>query len=33
MRSGLVRPKPGETVGWHTTGNREEWQIILQGQG
>ena len=24
MRSGFVRLKPGETVGWHTTGKNEE---------
>jgi quercetin dioxygenase-like cupin family protein len=33
MRSGLVRLKPGETVGWHTTGQHEESLIILHGQG
>ncbi len=33
MRSGLVRLKPGETVGWHTTGDHEESLIILEGQG
>ena len=33
MRSGFVRLKPGETVGWHTTGNNEESLVILQGRG
>jgi len=33
MRSGFVRLKPGETVGWHTTGNNEETLVILQGRG
>ncbi len=33
MRSGFVRLKPGETVGWHTTGNNEESLVILHGCG
>jgi mannose-6-phosphate isomerase-like protein (cupin superfamily) len=33
MRSGFVRLKPGEAVGWHTTGEHEEALVILHGQG
>jgi len=33
MRSGFVRLKPGETVGWHTTGQHEEALVILRGEG
>jgi len=33
IRSGLVRLKPGQTVGWHTTGQNEEALVILRGQG
>ncbi|MCL5005923.1 MAG: cupin domain-containing protein [Acidobacteria bacterium] len=33
MRSGFVRLKPGESVGWHTTGKHEESLVVLQGQG
>jgi mannose-6-phosphate isomerase-like protein (cupin superfamily) len=33
MRSGFVRLKNGETVGWHTTGGNEEALVILHGQG
>ena len=33
MRSGFVRLKPGENVGWHTTGKNEESLVILTGQG
>lgn len=33
MRSGFVRLKPGETVGWHTTAQNEEALVILRGQG
>jgi hypothetical protein len=33
MRSGFVRLKPGETVGWHTTGKNEESLIVLHGRG
>jgi len=25
--------KPGETVGWHTTGKNEESLVVLRGQG
>ncbi len=33
MRSGFVRLKPGESVGWHTTGQNEEALVILRGHG
>jgi len=33
MRSGFVRLKPGESVGWHTTGSNEETLVILRGRG
>lgn len=33
MRSGFVRLKPGETVGWHTTAKNEEALVILHGRG
>ena len=33
MRSGFVRLKPGETVGWHTTNRNEEALVILRGEG
>jgi len=33
MRSGFVRLKPGESVGWHTTGKNEETLVILRGGG
>jgi len=33
MRSGFVRLKPGESVGWHTTGHHEECLVILHGTG
>jgi len=33
MRSGFVRLKPGESVGWHTTGKNEESLVILHGRG
>jgi len=33
MRSGLVRLKPGETVGWHSTTEHEEALVILRGRG
>ncbi len=33
MRSGFVRLKPGQTVGWHTTGKNEEALVILRGKG
>ena len=33
MRSGFVRLKPGESVGWHTTGQNEESLVVLRGRG
>jgi quercetin dioxygenase-like cupin family protein len=33
IRSGFVRLKRGESVGWHTTGQNEEELIILKGRG
>lgn len=33
MRSGFVRLKPGETVGWHTTGKNEESLVVMRGRG
>jgi mannose-6-phosphate isomerase-like protein (cupin superfamily) len=33
MRSGFVRLKPWEAVGWHTTGEHEEALVILRGSG
>jgi len=33
MRSGFVRLQPGQTVGWHTTGQNEEALVILHGHG
>ena len=33
MRSGFVRLKPGQSVGWHATGQNEEALVILHGQG
>ncbi len=33
MRSGFVRLRPGETVGWHTTGKNEESLVVLRGRG
>jgi len=33
MRSGFVRLKPGESVGWHSTAQNEESLIILHGVG
>jgi mannose-6-phosphate isomerase-like protein (cupin superfamily) len=33
MRSGFVRLKPGQSVGWHTTGQNEESLVILRGKG
>lgn len=33
LRSGFVRLKPGESVGWHTTGQHEEALVILHGRG
>jgi mannose-6-phosphate isomerase-like protein (cupin superfamily) len=33
MRSGFVRLKPGQSVGWHSTGRNEESLVILRGEG
>ena len=33
MRSGFVRLKPGESVGWHSTGRNEETLVVLRGSG
>lgn len=33
MRSGFVRLRPGQTVGWHTTGKNEEALVVLRGKG
>jgi mannose-6-phosphate isomerase-like protein (cupin superfamily) len=33
MRSGFVRLKPGQSVGWHTTAQNEESLVILRGAG
>jgi mannose-6-phosphate isomerase-like protein (cupin superfamily) len=33
MRSGFVRLKPGQTVGWHSTDKNEESLVILHGSG
>ncbi|MDR3677219.1 MAG: cupin domain-containing protein [Acidobacteriota bacterium] len=33
MRIGFVGLKPGETVGWHTTGSNEESLVILHDRG
>lgn len=33
MRSGFVRLKPGDSVGWHSTGQNEESLVILHGSG
>jgi len=33
MRSGFVRLKPGQSVGWHTTGHHEECLVVLHGSG
>jgi len=33
MRGGAVRLKPGESVGWHSTGQNEEALVILRGSG
>ena len=33
LRGGSVRLKPGEMVGWHTTGQHEEALVILRGRG
>lgn len=33
MRGGSVKLKPGESVGWHSTGENEEALTILHGSG
>ena len=33
MRAGSVRLKPGDSVGWHSTGDNEEALTILHGIG
>jgi len=33
LRSGYVRLKPGESVGWHSTTDHEEALVILHGRG
>ncbi len=33
MRVGSVKLKPGESVGWHSTGQHEEALVILHGKG
>jgi len=33
MRGGSVKLRPGESVGWHTTGANEEALVILHGTG
>jgi mannose-6-phosphate isomerase-like protein (cupin superfamily) len=33
LRSGFVHLNPGETVGWHTTGQNEETLVVLHGKG
>jgi mannose-6-phosphate isomerase-like protein (cupin superfamily) len=33
MRSGFVRLKAGESVGWHSTAGNEETLVILNGRG
>ena len=33
MRGGSVKLKPGESVGWHSTGGNEEALVILHGDG
>lgn len=33
MRSGFVRLKSQESVGWHTTGDHEEALVVLAGAG
>jgi mannose-6-phosphate isomerase-like protein (cupin superfamily) len=33
MRGGSVKLRPGESVGWHSTGEHEEALVILQGKG
>jgi len=33
MRGGAVKLKPGESVGWNSTGEHEEELVILHGKG
>ena len=33
MRGGSVKLQPGESVGWHSTGEHEEALVILHGTG
>jgi mannose-6-phosphate isomerase-like protein (cupin superfamily) len=33
MRGGSVKLRPGESVGWHSTGDHEEALVILHGAG
>lgn len=33
VRGGSVRLKPGESIGWHSTGENEEALTILRGTG
>lgn len=33
MRGGSVKLRPGESVGWHSTGEHEEGLVILHGKG
>jgi len=33
MRGGSVKLRPGESVGWHSTGEHEEALVILCGKG
>lgn len=33
MRGGSVRLRPGESVGWHSTGEQEESLVVLHGTG
>jgi mannose-6-phosphate isomerase-like protein (cupin superfamily) len=33
MRGGSVKLRPGESVGWHSTGEHEEALVILRGNG
>lgn len=33
MRSGFVRLKPGDSVGWHSTNKNEEQLVVIRGKG
>ena len=33
MRGGSVKLRPGESVGWHSTGEHEEALVIVNGKG